>query len=91
VILRKPTAVQGAAPARAIVIGPGKWGELSTGQLSISSPRRATCSSLNGLAASADKDEAFLEKVVGAADWWQLDGKHPSGIGQPSSAIARPT
>ena len=44
VILRKPTAVQKALrlPSGAIVIGLGKWGELSAGQLGEpASPRRA--------------------------------------------------
>ena len=67
VILRKPTAVQKALrlPSGAIVIGLGKWGELSTGQLSDLLRRAALQYVLelrDGLAASPDEDEV-TEKV----------------------------
>ena len=62
VILRQPTAVQTALrlPWGAIVMGLGKWGELSTGQLSDLLRRAALQYVLElreGLAASPDEDE----------------------------------
>jgi tetratricopeptide (TPR) repeat protein len=67
VILRKATAVQKALrlPSGAIIIGLGKWGELSTGQLSDLLRRAALQYVLelrDRLAASPDEDEV-TEKV----------------------------
>ena len=64
VILRKPTAVQKALrlPSGAIVIGLGKWGELSTGQLSDLLRRAALQYALelrDGLATSPDDGETY--------------------------------
>ncbi len=67
VILRKPTAVQKALrlPSGAIVIGLGKWGELSTGQLSDLLRRAALQYVLelrDGLAASPDDGRRHLRR-----------------------------
>ena len=68
VILRKPTAVQEALrlPSGAIVIGLGKWGELSTGQLS-DLLRRAALQYVLELRddLSASPDEGEVTKKVG--------------------------